>query len=46
MTKYAKNIPNVSLENDKTSDFEFKVQAFFSGPIVYFEDSIESVSLY
>ena len=45
-TNYGKNIPNISLENDGTVDFGFKVQAFFSGPIVYFVDSTESVALY
>jgi hypothetical protein len=45
-TNYTKNVPNIFLQNDGTSDFQFKVQAFFTGPIVYKPESIESVALY
>ena len=45
-TNYTKNVQNVSLENDVASSFGFKINTYFTGPIVYKPESIESVALY
>ena len=46
-TVYDKNVPNITLNNDNIIDFGFKVKTFFSGPILYHENTTNnSVALY
>jgi len=45
-SKYTNNSASVNLQNDGTSDFQFKVQAFFTGPILYNASTVDAVALY